>query len=74
MFLITCLNFFKSTGTVSNLPTSKSSTFVFKLFKLVEKLVSLLMIILSTSAFKAIKSVLEAKSDVSMPVACSNSF
>ena len=29
---------------------------------------------LSTSAFKAIKSLLAAKSDVSIPVACSNSF
>ena len=29
---------------------------------------------LSTSAFKAIKSILAAKADVSMPVACSNSF
>ena len=30
----TSLNFFKSTGTVCNLPSSKSTTFVFKLFKL----------------------------------------
>ena len=29
---------------------------------------------LSTSAFKAIKSFLAANSDVSTPVACSNSF
>ena len=29
---------------------------------------------LSTSAFKGIKSFLAAKSDVSMPVACSNFF
>ena len=29
---------------------------------------------LSTSAFKATKSFLAAKSDVSMPIACSNSF
>ena len=29
---------------------------------------------LSISTFKAIKSFLEAKSDVSTPVACSNSF
>ena len=31
----TSLNLFKSTGTVFNLPTSKSFTFVFQLFKLV---------------------------------------
>ena len=40
VFLTTSLsttlpNFFKSTGANFNLPTSKSSTFVFKLFKLV---------------------------------------
>ena len=29
---------------------------------------------LSTSAFKAIKSFLAAKSDIAMPAACSNSF
>ena len=34
---IISLNFFKSTGTVFNLPTSKSFNFVFKLFKLVGK-------------------------------------
>ena len=70
----TSLTFFKSTGTVFNLPTSKSSTTVFKLFRLVGTLVSLLMPVLSMSAFKAIKSFLAAKSDVSMLVACSNSF
>ena len=32
------------------------------------------MSILSTSAFKAIKSFIAAASDVSTPVACSNSF
>ena len=32
--------FFKPTGIVFNLPTSKSSTFAFKLFKLVETSVS----------------------------------
>ena len=46
------LNFFKSTGTVFNLPTSKSSTFAFILLKLVGTLVSLLMSSLSTSALK----------------------
>ena len=70
----TSLNFFKSTGTAFNLPRSRSSTFVFKLFKLVEKLVSLLMSSLLTSAFKAIRYLLGAKSDVSMSVACSRSF
>ena len=38
----TSLNFFKSTGIVLNLPISRSSTFVCKLFKLVGKLTSLL--------------------------------
>ena len=46
------LNFFKSTGTVFNLPTSKSSTFVFILLELVGTLVSLLISSLSTSALK----------------------
>ena len=55
----------KSTETVFNLPTSKSSTFIFKLFKLVGTLVSLLLSSLSTAAFKVIKSFLAAKSDVS---------
>ena len=58
------LNFFKSKGTVFNLPTSKSPTFVFKLFKLVEALKNSLIYSLSTSAFKAIKQ-LATKSDVS---------
>ena len=57
-----------------NLQTSKSSTFVFKLFKLVGALASLLMSGLSTSPFKALKSFLAAKSDVSMPAACSIYF
>ena len=39
----TSLHFVKYTGTVFSLPTSKSSTFVFKLFKLVGALVSLLL-------------------------------
>ena len=67
-------DFFKSAGTVLNLPTSKSSSFVSKLFKLVGKLVSLLMSSLPTSAFKAIKHFLEAKSDLTMPLVCSNYF
>ena len=57
-----------STGTVFNLATSKSYTFVFKLFKLVEALINLLMSILSTSAFKAI-NFFSSKSHVSKPVA-----
>ena len=61
VFLATSLctisfNFFKSTGPPFNLPTSKSSNFVFILFKLVGTLVSLLMSSLSTSAFRAIES------------------
>ena len=46
-----------STSTFFNLPTCKSSTFVFKLFKLDGTLASLLMSSFPTSAFK-----------VSMPV------
>ena len=70
VFLITSLattwlNFFKSTITVYNLPTSISSTFVLKLFKLVRTLTKLLMSNLPNSAFKVIKSILGAKSDVS---------
>ena len=52
----TSFNYFKSTGLVFNLPTSKSSTIVFKLIKLVGTLVSLLMSSFSNSAVKAIKS------------------
>ena len=48
--------FFKSTGLVFNLPTSKSSTIVFKLIKLVGTLVGLLISSFSNSAVKAAKS------------------
>ena len=57
----------QSTGTVFNLLKSKSSTFVFKLFKPDWTLTHLLMSILITSAFKAIKYVFAAKLDVSSP-------
>ena len=70
----TSLNFCKFAGTVFNLPTSKSSTFVFKLFKLVGTLNSLSMSSFPTSAFKAMISSLAANLDVSMAVPCSNSF
>ena len=73
-FFTTSLNFPKSTGTVFNSPTFKSFTFLFKLFKLVGTLINLLISSLSTSAFKAIKSFLASKSDVSTPVAYSKSF
>ena len=56
----TSLNFFKSTGTVFNLPASKLATFVFELFPLFGTLTSLLMSSLSTSAYKTIKSFLAA--------------
>ena len=69
---VTSLNSFKSTGTIFDLPTSKLSTFVFKLFKIAETLINLLMLNLSTSASKTIKSFLAAQSDVSRPVAWSN--
>ena len=68
------IDFFKSTGTVFNLPRSRSFTFVFQLLKLVGTLVSLLMSNMSSSAFKTIKSFLTAKSDVSTPVSWSNFF
>ena len=64
----TSLNFYKPT--VFNLSTSKASTFVLELSKLVNLLISSLW----TPAFKAIKSFLASKSDVSMPVAYSNYF
>ena len=49
------LNFFKSLGTAFNVPTSKGSTFAFKLFKLVGTLVSLLMSDLLASVLKVSK-------------------
>ena len=69
----TSLKVFKATVTVFNLPTSKSFTFVFKLFKLIET-INLLLFSLPTSAFKAMKSFLAAKSDASTPVAWSYFF
>ena len=70
----TSFNFSKLTGPAFNLRTFKSSTFVFKIFYLVETLTNFLMPNLSTSAFKAIRSFIAAKSDASTPVAWSNSF
>ena len=71
-YLITAsLHFFKSTSSVSNLPTS---TFVFKLFKPVGPLTNLLVPSLSTSAYKAIKYPLASKLQVSTPVASLNYF
>ena len=52
----TTRNFSRSAGEVYHLPTSKLSSFVLKLFKLVVTLTSLLMFSLSTSAFKEINS------------------
>ena len=52
----TTLNFSRSAGEVYHLPTSKLSSFILKLFKLVVTLTSLLKFSLSTSAFKEIKS------------------
>ena len=73
VFLTTSLSttslVFKSIGTVFNLPTSKSSTFVSELLKLVGTLTSLAISNLSSSAFKPKKSFLPAKSDISTPVA-----
>ena len=54
-FFTTTFNFFKSIGTASYSSTSKSSTFVSKLFKIVWTLTNLLTSSLSTSVFKAIK-------------------
>ena len=70
----TSSNLFKSTLTVSNLTTSKSSTFLFILFKLVGTLTNSLISRLSTSVFKTTKSFLAAKSDVSTPISSSNYF
>ena len=56
------------------MPTSKSSTFIFKLFALVGTLTSLLMSSLSTPSFKAMKSFWKDKSDISMPTACFSCF
>ena len=77
VFLTTCLcttspNFVKCTRIAFNLPISKLSPFVFKLFKPVAKLTNLSMSSCSTSAFKAAKSFSVAKLDVYIPVACSN--
>ena len=73
VFLTTSLSttslVFKSIGTVVNLPTSKSSTFVSELLKLVGTLTSLAIPNLSSSAFKPKKSFLPAKSDISTPIA-----
>ena len=52
-----------------NLPTSKSSPFVFKLFKLVGTLTKLAIFNLFTSAFQTIKPFLATKSDVPKPIA-----
>ena len=68
------LNFVKSIGTFFILSTFNSSTFAFKLSKLVVILTSSFMSSLSTSTFKAIKSLLAAYRDASIPVGCSNSF
>ena len=72
--LTTSLNFCNFLGTVFNLPKSKSSTFVFELFKLIGTLASLLTYSLSGSAFKAIRSFLAGKLDVSTIEALFNSF
>ena len=55
----TSLTFFKFTGITSDLPISKSSTFVFKWLKLVGTLTKLLMSSLLTSAFKKVKNFLQ---------------
>ena len=65
----TSLNFFKSSGIVFHLSTSKLPNFLKTLFKPVGTLTNLLMFRLSTSAFKARKSLLAPKLDVSTPVA-----
>ena len=57
---------FKFEQTVFNLTTFKSSTFGFKLFRLVGTLTYLLIPSLSASVFKRIRSCLAAKLDVSL--------
>ena len=68
------LIFLKSTGTGLNFSAPESSTFVFKLFKLLGTLTNLLISSLTISALKAINSLLAAKLNVSAPVASSNSY
>ena len=68
------LIFLKSTGTGLNLSAPESSTFVFKLFKLLGTLTNLLISSLTISALKAINSLLAAKLNASAPVASSNSY
>ena len=70
----TSLNFFKTTGTVFKLPTSKPSTFVSKLSKLVGTLTNFLISSLPTSALKATKSCLAAKLNALVPVTSFNHF
>ena len=72
--LTTSRNSFKSTGTVFNLSTSKSSTSISKLLKPVTTLTNLLMSSLSATPFQAIKLLLAAKLDVSTPVTSFNYF
>ena len=72
-FFTTSIDFFKSKETDFNLPTSKSSTFTFKLLKLGETSTSLLMSNLSISGFNAMTSFLVAKLDVPTPVEWSTS-
>ena len=72
--LTTFLIFLEVLRTLVTLLTSKLSTFVIKLFKLVGKLIYLATFSLSTSAFKVIKTCLAAKSDVLTSVGCFNSF
>ena len=68
------LNFFRSAEQFSIYQHLNHLLLFYKCFKLVATTVSLLMSSLSASAFKAIKPFLAAKADVSMPVACCNSF
>ena len=56
-----------------NLATSKSSTFVLKLFRLVGTLTNLLISSWSTSAFKA-EVELDAELDASTPLVCFSFF
>ena len=74
LYSLNHLIFFKSTGTLSNFSTSKSSPFVFEIFKPVGMLTNLLISSLSILIFKAIKSLSAAKLDILVPEASFNSF
>ena len=67
-FIFYYKNLLKSTGVVSNLPISKLSNLLFKMFKPIGASSNLWTSNLLTFEFKLPKSNFPAKSDVSIPV------